>query len=99
MKRSTLNYREKPQNHKIGKRSMSLFLLLVTGTLLFLSGSISMLVCLLWLGGLFSFFIMLAGMNEDIADDAAPRKGAVIPVAIQHRSINSPRFFSPTHSE
>lgn len=99
MEKMAWNYRKAPRKSVVGMRCLSLSLLIATVALLSFWGSISVVVCLLWLGGLFSFFILLAGMNEDISPDVAVRKEVVIPAYIERNRIRKPRFFSPTYNE
>jgi len=99
MEKMPSNYRKMPRKRVIAKGSLFLFLLLAAGTLLFLSGSISVLVGLLWLGGILSFFIMLAGMNEDINHDEAPRKVVMLSTYMERKRISNPRVFSPHYNE
>jgi hypothetical protein len=99
MEKLISNYRKRPAKRGAGKGRLSLFLLLATVTLIFLSSSLSVVIGLLWLGGMLSFLIMLAGMNEDLSRDGAHRPEVAISACIENKRIGRAKLFFTTFNE
>ncbi len=96
MKKMIWNYSVGPRKRVFKKRSLPLCLLLATVMLLFISGSISVVIFLLWVGVMLSFLIMLDGLNEGIYQDGVHRN---VSVDIDNKRLSPSKLFFPTSWE